>query len=131
MAESPKTRSALEGAQLGASFTAFQHQGPCFLGISQHKCAPSLRSAKLSNLFRLMLSSLLCSNSHLKPRFEPSSPQTFCSVASLIHPSLSHKCSEFLRSQPHQAMSHLGKKTFDVESDIPDLSGKVILVTGG
>jgi hypothetical protein len=28
-------------------------------------------------------------------------------------------------------MSHFGKKMFDVESDIPDLSGKVILVTGG
>lgn len=28
-------------------------------------------------------------------------------------------------------MSHFGKKVFDVDSDIPDLSGKVILVTGG
>jgi hypothetical protein len=28
-------------------------------------------------------------------------------------------------------MSHFGKKAFDIESDIPDLSGKVVLVTGG
>ncbi|KAE9377839.1 oxidoreductase [Stipitochalara longipes BDJ] len=28
-------------------------------------------------------------------------------------------------------MSHFEKKTFDVDADIPDLSGKVILVTGG
>lgn len=28
-------------------------------------------------------------------------------------------------------MSHFRKKTFDVESDIPDLSGKAILITGG
>jgi hypothetical protein len=28
-------------------------------------------------------------------------------------------------------MSHFGKTVFDVVSDIPDLSGKVFLVTGG